>query len=167
MEPTRLTPEQLAGIKARAEQLGFAGHFRRDVVALLAHVAAVEEDADELRRLNDDKFNTIQAYRSAASKDRAEINRLMTGLHKLPRTADGMVCFGGEIVWGFDDRESLLTGIVVWTACDDSMNGRPGGGWEVLDWYDGLIDYEGGGDVECYYSTAEAATAAKKENENA
>jgi len=96
------------------------------------------------------------------ANSRSDIDWLVERVEKLPTTADGVVCVGGEIVWlGEDHRVEMF--IVVHLACSDPVNGTPGSNWAALHVYpDGRVNGAYSAEVECCHSTEEAALEAAR-----
>jgi hypothetical protein len=82
----------------------------------------IREENTRLKKLNDDKFNHLQAYCKAASEDKAEIARLQRIIEKnLTHTADGKLVCELQQFYCFKCARELRQGFDL-LYCDDCTN---------------------------------------------
>jgi len=83
---------------------------------------------------------------------------------KLLKTKDEILCSGGEIVW-LVEHGQMQRFVVVYEACSDTLNEEPGGGWSASHVFpNGAVNSAYSIEVECCYSTREAAEEANHAN---
>lgn len=96
----------------------------------------------------------LEAELAAVKRERDE---LQASMDKLPKTRDGIICSGGEML--FDEHGDEW--IVAYSPCNDRLNRIPGGGWTA--WHHdgaGAVAANVSCDIQLLYSTFEAAQSA-------
>ena len=125
------------------------GYSTRAAAEASALIKAQAAEIENLTKLNEDKFRTIQAYCKAASEDKAEIERLTAIVDRLPKTADGVPVTPNTTLYGHGrlDIVEMVVGPLPWARL---VKGQPAFGR-----------------IEDSYSTRAAAEAALKETPHA